>query len=201
MGSKLSSGAAKLGKKAAQSEAGRSAGKAAIKGAAEGAQKDLSDRYLRQGEREPTPEPPKPKEPVKQETSHSHTNTSSTVSHSSYTPSHDTQRHPRPPKPSVLARFKPVINVKKTTKSDHVKRRVPSHERVYSHRVAKTADWDRLLMGQALYNFKGEMPCDLEFRKGQVIQIVTRTENQFDWWEGKIEDHVGIFPANYVKLL
>ena len=56
-------------------------------------------------------------------------------------------------------------------------------------------------MAQALYNFKGEMKCDLEFRKGQVIKIITRTDKQFDWWEGKIDDRVGIFPANFVKVL
>lgn len=55
-------------------------------------------------------------------------------------------------------------------------------------------------MAQTLYNFKGEMNCDLEFRKGQVIQVIMRTETQNDWWEGKLEGRVGIFPANYVKL-
>ena len=44
------------------------------------------------------------------------------------------------------------------------------------------------------------MKCDLEFRKGQVIQVITRMDSQNDWWEGRIDDRVGIFPANYVKL-
>ena len=43
---KLGSGAAKVGKKVAQSEAGRSAGRAAIKGASDAAAKDLSNRYF-----------------------------------------------------------------------------------------------------------------------------------------------------------
>ena len=57
------------------------------------------------------------------------------------------------------------------------------------------------MLVQALYNFKAERKCDLEFRKGQIIQVLTRTDNQFDWWEGKLEDRVGIFPANYVKAM
>ena len=74
-------------------------------------------------------------------------------------------------------------------------------DRIYKSRLAKPADWDKEQLAQALYNFKGEMKCDLEFRKGQVLKIVTRTETQNDWWEGRLEDRVGIFPANYVKLL
>jgi hypothetical protein len=53
---------------------------------------------------------------------------------------------------------------------------------------------------QALFDFKGEMPCDLAFKKGDTITILTRTETQEDWWEGKLGDRIGIFPANYVKL-
>ena len=77
----------------------------------------------------------------------------------------------------------------------------PAKPRVYKSVLAKEPNWSQVQLGQALYNFKGEMKCDLEFRKGQVITILTRTEQQFDWWEGKIDDRVGIFPANYIKLL
>ena len=82
-----------------------------------------------------------------------------------------------------------------------VRQPVDPKDRIYKHRLAKEADWDRVENARALFNFKGEMKCDLEFRKGQVIQIITKTETQDDWWEGKIEDRVGIFPANYVKLM
>ena len=67
--------------------------------------------------------------------------------------------------------------------------------------LSKDPNWDRLPLAQTLYNFKGEQKCDLEFRKGQVIQVITRTESQNDWWEGKLEDRIGIFPANYVKMM
>lgn len=74
-------------------------------------------------------------------------------------------------------------------------------DRIYKSRLAKAADWDKLPLAQALYHFQGEMKCDLVFRKGQVIQIITLTETQNDWWEGRVDGRVGIFPANYVKLM
>lgn len=76
---------------------------------------------------------------------------------------------------------------------------------VLARRRVKTcireADWDKLPTCEALYNFKGELDCDLEFRKGQRITVLTRTESQNDWWEGRVNDKTGIFPANYVKVL
>ena len=36
---------------------------------------------------------------------------------------------------------------------------------------------------------------------GDEIEILTRTERDNDWWEGKLRGHVGIFPANYVEVL
>lgn len=72
---------------------------------------------------------------------------------------------------------------------------------MYKYNLSKEANWEEKMLVQALYNFKAERKCDLEFRKGQIIQVLTRTDNQFDWWEGKLEDRVGIFPANYVKAM
>ena len=208
IGSKIGAGAAKIGKKVAQSEAGRSAGKAAIHGATEGARQDLTNRYLKQGEygdSHTTPEPPKePKSTSKPSESksrsddtvhHSSSSGGGDYSHSS-TPSY---RESRPPKPSIFSKLKGHSKEPPQRKAAPVQK--DPKDRVYKHRLAKEPDWDRLTMAQALYNFKGEMKCDLEFRKGQVIQIITRTDKQFDWWEGKIDDRVGIFPANYVKIL
>ena len=71
---------------------------------------------------------------------------------------------------------------------------------MYKYALSREANWDQLPQAIALYNFRAEMKCDLEFRKGQVIQVITRMDSQNDWWEGRIDDRVGIFPANYVKL-
>ena len=211
-GIKLGAGAAKLGKKAAQSEAGRSAGRAAVAGATEGVKQDLTNRYFGDDSAgAPALAPPSSSSSQKQpQTSASSSSSgkapSSSQSHSSSTKAasySQTTREPRPPKPSLLSRFKPHVG--KTPKKSQRRpvRQRQSHEkgRVYKYSLSKEADWEKELLVQALFNFKGEMRCDLEFRKGQVIQVLTRTYNQFDWWEGKLEDCVGIFPANYVKMM
>ena len=46
----------------------------------------------------------------------------------------------------------------------------------------------------AKFTFEGEQAGDLSFKKGEIITIVKRTENETDWWTGKIGDREGIFP-------
>ncbi|CAM4647138.1 unnamed protein product, partial [Lepidochelys kempii] len=50
----------------------------------------------------------------------------------------------------------------------------------------------------ALYSFEGQQPGDLNFKAGDKIIVKTKTNSQFDWWEGSIRGQTGIFPANYV---
>lgn len=52
----------------------------------------------------------------------------------------------------------------------------------------------------ALFDFSGTLGCDLSFKKGEVITVLTRTDKQNDWWEGSLNGTTGIFPANYVTL-
>ncbi|NXT47399.1 SH3Y1 protein, partial [Pluvianellus socialis] len=35
---------------------------------------------------------------------------------------------------------------------------------------------------------------------GDKITVTTKTDSQFDWWEGRIGGQTGIFPANYVAI-
>lgn len=53
----------------------------------------------------------------------------------------------------------------------------------------------------ALYSFKGEQSGDLPFKKGDVIDILKKSETVDDWWTGRNNGHTGIFPANYVELI
>jgi amphiphysin len=53
----------------------------------------------------------------------------------------------------------------------------------------------------SVYPFQSDTPGDLPFEKDEKIQIIQKTENQEDWWMGRIGDKEGYFPANYVKLL
>ncbi|NWW71021.1 SH3Y1 protein, partial [Climacteris rufus] len=52
----------------------------------------------------------------------------------------------------------------------------------------------------ALYSFEGQQPGDLTFKAGDKITVTTKTNSQFDWWEGRIGEQTGIFPANYVAI-
>jgi len=53
----------------------------------------------------------------------------------------------------------------------------------------------------AKFSFDGEQSGDLSFKKGDIITIVKRTENETDWWTGRIAGREGIFPSNYVELV
>lgn len=52
----------------------------------------------------------------------------------------------------------------------------------------------------ALYSFEGQQPGDLNFQAGDRITVISKTDSQFDWWEGKLRGQTGIFPANYVAM-
>ncbi|KAF1813333.1 DUF500-domain-containing protein [Eremomyces bilateralis CBS 781.70] len=46
----------------------------------------------------------------------------------------------------------------------------------------------------AKFTFDADQPGDLGFKKGEVITIVKKTENETDWWTGRIGDREGVFP-------
>ncbi|KAH6985747.1 BAR domain-containing protein [Ilyonectria sp. MPI-CAGE-AT-0026] len=52
----------------------------------------------------------------------------------------------------------------------------------------------------ALYDYAAQAEGDLSFRAGDVIEIVQRTQNDNEWWTGKLEGREGQFPGNYVQL-
>ncbi|KAF2271545.1 DUF500-domain-containing protein [Westerdykella ornata] len=53
----------------------------------------------------------------------------------------------------------------------------------------------------AKFTFEPDQPGDLGFKKGEVITIIKRTDNDTDWWTGRIGDREGIFPSNYVETI
>ena len=214
--SKLGSGAAKAGKKFAQSEAGRSATKAAVKGATDAAVKDVSDRYLGGGGGETSKPAPAVAPKAKPRTSGSGT-TAPPVPPASYSSTNNDdddddefEKYRRdsysttrpPPKPSIFKRFKPNINLKLSDDSSSKPAPVRKpKKKIYKYAAIDKADWEKLPTAMTLYNFRAEMKCDLEFRKGQIIHVITKTDTTNDWWEGRLDDRVGIFPANYVKMM
>ncbi|KAK1983249.1 BAR domain-containing protein [Colletotrichum cereale] len=52
----------------------------------------------------------------------------------------------------------------------------------------------------ALYDYAAQAEGDLSFRAGDVIEILSRTKNENEWWTGKLNGKSGQFPGNYVKL-
>ncbi|NXM03158.1 SH3Y1 protein, partial [Tyrannus savana] len=60
--------------------------------------------------------------------------------------------------------------------------------------------WSDPVEVTALYSFEGQQPGDLTFKAGDKITVTTKTNSQFDWWEGRIGGQTGIFPANYVAI-
>ncbi|KAL1875932.1 hypothetical protein VTK73DRAFT_9716 [Phialemonium thermophilum] len=52
----------------------------------------------------------------------------------------------------------------------------------------------------ALYDYSAQAEGDLSFRAGDVIEIVSRTANENEWWTGKLGGKTGQFPGNYVRL-
>ncbi|MBN3323231.1 SH3Y1 protein, partial [Atractosteus spatula] len=55
------------------------------------------------------------------------------------------------------------------------------------------------LVVTAMHSFVGQQPGDLSFNVGDKITVLTKSDSQYDWWEGQLRGEVGIFPANFVS--
>ncbi len=53
----------------------------------------------------------------------------------------------------------------------------------------------------ALYDYEAQAEGDLSFTTGDVIEIVTRTSNENEWWIGKLKGKEGQFPGQSFFLL
>jgi amphiphysin len=51
----------------------------------------------------------------------------------------------------------------------------------------------------ALYDFNAQADGDLDFKVGDRIEVVERTDSAEDWWTGRLEGRTGVFPGNYVQ--
>lgn len=52
----------------------------------------------------------------------------------------------------------------------------------------------------ALYDYSAQAEGDLSFSAGDVIEIVTRTQNENEWWIGKVNGKEGQFPGESVEF-
>jgi len=55
------------------------------------------------------------------------------------------------------------------------------------------------LKAEVLFDFSGADSDELNMKEGDIVEIVDKSDQA--WWEGKLNGHTGLFPANYVKLL
>ncbi|XP_032077898.1 hematopoietic lineage cell-specific protein-like isoform X4 [Thamnophis elegans] len=55
------------------------------------------------------------------------------------------------------------------------------------------------LSAQALYDYQGEGDDEISFDPGDTITSIEQVDE--GWWRGSCRGRVGLFPANYVKLL
>ncbi|KAG0175599.1 hypothetical protein DFQ29_007086 [Apophysomyces sp. BC1021] len=53
----------------------------------------------------------------------------------------------------------------------------------------------------ALYDYNAQATDDLSFRKDDKIELIKKTEDQNDWWTGRLRGVTGLFPGNYVTEL
>ena len=47
----------------------------------------------------------------------------------------------------------------------------------------------------ALYDFAAQADGDLDFKAGDRIEVVERTDSTEDWWTGKLNGRQGVFPG------
>ncbi|XP_038053024.1 SH3 domain-containing YSC84-like protein 1 [Patiria miniata] len=88
---------------------------------------------------------------------------------------------------------------KKKSSDGHLQHRHSVPELTNNNNIASKAA--PLCSAVAVQSFTGILRCDLSFNKGDRIDVLTRTDTRFDWWEGRVNGQTGIFPANYVKIV
>ncbi|XP_038865161.1 SH3 domain-containing YSC84-like protein 1 isoform X2 [Salvelinus namaycush] len=98
-------------------------------------------------------------------------------------------------KPSLY----PSISTFKSGSTESYKRS-PSSRRTVQNDYGGVETWDAgPVVVTAVHPFTGQQPGDLSFNPGDRITVVTKTESQYDWWEGTLNGRTGIFPANFVS--
>ncbi|KAH8101590.1 BAR-domain-containing protein [Cristinia sonorae] len=51
----------------------------------------------------------------------------------------------------------------------------------------------------ALYDFEAQADGDLDFKAGDRIEVVEKSDSTEDWWTGRLNGKQGVFPGNYVQ--
>ncbi|KAG8956242.1 hypothetical protein FRC04_004319 [Tulasnella sp. 424] len=59
--------------------------------------------------------------------------------------------------------------------------------------------WQETFFVRALYDYQGTDANSLSFRRGDVIEVLSRQPS--GWWDGWLGGERGWFPANYVRIV
>jgi amphiphysin len=52
----------------------------------------------------------------------------------------------------------------------------------------------------ALFDFAAQAEGDLDFKVGDRIEVVERTDSAEDWWTGRLDGREGVFPGVWPTL-
>ncbi|KAM8904930.1 SH3 domain-containing YSC84-like protein 1 isoform 3-T6 [Spinachia spinachia] len=101
----------------------------------------------------------------------------------------------QPPPSTGKNALYPSISIYKSETSDHFASRNSANNGGGSSVGGASGD----LVVTATHPFSGQQLGDLSFAPGDRITVITKTDSEYDWWEGRLPDgRVGIFPANFV---
>lgn len=53
----------------------------------------------------------------------------------------------------------------------------------------------------ALYDFDAQADGDLDFKAGDRIEVIEKTESSEDWWTGRLDGRQGVFPGELIFSL
>lgn len=79
----------------------------------------------------------------------------------------------------------------------------------YYERVSLSENFEKLdqrllwpyqrVLAKALFDFNGGERNQLSLRRGCRVVVLSKEGDAKGWWKGKIADHVGFFPKEYVE--
>ncbi len=125
------------------------------------------------------------------------TTASSTSSAASRSPSTSTFKKPAPPPPSSLSAAAPPPYSPPSPGSSYgsaaVAKKAPPPPPPLKPKPKPAVQYV-----VALYDFAAQAEGDLEFKAGDRIELVERTDSTEDWWTGRLNGQQGVFPGKYV---
>lgn len=51
------------------------------------------------------------------------------------------------------------------------------------------------------YSYKAQNDDELTLKKGDIITLVSKDQQDAGWWKGELNGVVGVFPDNFVVLI